>query len=107
MQPDRSNWRDQAAYDYLDDLAAPELGWECLRRNPEYQHDYAKLAGEPSERVDLMDQVGRRWGLCFPDPTGSDRDCRRDILASRNRYQRRGPHGRTRSTRRRDWRPRR
>ena len=39
MQPDRSNWRDQAAYDYLDDLAAPELGWECLRRNPEYQDD--------------------------------------------------------------------
>ena len=22
MHPDRSNWRDQAAYDYLDDLAA-------------------------------------------------------------------------------------
>ncbi|WP_371683202.1 transcriptional regulator domain-containing protein, partial [Salipiger sp. D13] len=57
MQPDRSNWRDQSAYDYLDDLAAPELGWECLRRNPEYQHDYAELAGGPPERADLRDQV--------------------------------------------------
>ncbi|WP_419247663.1 transcriptional regulator domain-containing protein [Roseibium aggregatum] len=96
MQPDRSNWRDQAAYDYLDDLAAPELGWECLRRNPEYQHDYAELAGGPPERADLRDQIGRRWGLCFPDPARSDRDCCRDILASGDRYQRRGLRGRPR-----------
>jgi hypothetical protein len=107
MQPDRSNWRDQAAYDYLNDLAAPELGWECLRRNPEYQHDYAELAGGPPERADLRDQVGRRWGLCFPDPARPARDCRRDILAPRDRYQRRGLGGRPRGTRWRDWRPRR
>lgn len=102
MQPDRSNWRDQAAYDYLDDLAAPELGWECLRRNPEYQDDYAELVGGPPERADLRDQVGRRWGLCFPDTARFGRDCCRDILAPRNRYQRRGLRGRPRSTRRRD-----
>ncbi|WP_425414306.1 transcriptional regulator domain-containing protein [Salipiger mucosus] len=107
MQPDRSNWRNQAAYDYLDDLAAPELGWECLRRNPEYQHDYAELAGGPPERADLSEQVGHRWGLCFPGSPRSERDCRRDILAPRNRYQRCDPRGRPRGTRGRGRRPRR
>ena len=106
MQPGRSNWRDQAAYDYLDDLAAPDLGWECLRRNPEYQHDYAKLAGEPPERVDLMDQVGRRWGLCFPDPARAARLRCGGVLVSGGRYRCRGARCRPRGTGRRGRRPR-
>ena len=101
MQPDRSNWRDQAAYDYLDDLAAPELGWECLRRNPEYQHDYAELAGGPPERADLRDQVGRRWGLCFPDPTRAARLRSGGVLVSGGRHECRGARCRPRGTWRR------
>ena len=42
MEPDPSQWRSSISYDYFDDLGVPDLAWECLRRNVDYQHDYSK-----------------------------------------------------------------
>lgn len=61
MSPDASRWRSPEAYDYLDELPAAELAWECLRRNPEYQKDFAQ-AQEAAPHGDWS----ARWGLRFP-----------------------------------------
>lgn len=44
------NWRDESAYeDHGDDLEA--WAWECLRRDPEYQADYARWAALPDTMI--------------------------------------------------------
>ncbi|MER9291522.1 DUF6499 domain-containing protein [Mesorhizobium sp. M0510] len=50
MRPDTSLWRSSSTYDYLDDLVAADLAWEWLRRNPDYQRDYAE-AEHPDRTV--------------------------------------------------------
>lgn len=82
MNPDRSNWRSSSAYEYLDDLTAPEIGWECLRRNSDYQRDYQVLEGGPPAADELRDQLSRRWGLRFPDRAGAFGLAGRDLLAA-------------------------
>ncbi|WP_374636266.1 transcriptional regulator domain-containing protein [Agrobacterium salinitolerans] len=47
---------------------APDLAWEWLRRNSEYQHDYSKVEGQTEESELLVNAVRRRWGLQFPCP---------------------------------------
>jgi hypothetical protein len=68
MTPDISNWRASPNYDYIDRLVAPDLAWEWLRRNSEYQHDYSKVEGQKEESELLVNAVRRRWGLQFPCP---------------------------------------
>ena len=46
MAPDPSQWRASTSYDYFDDLGISDLAWECLRRNVDYQRDYAKALKE-------------------------------------------------------------
>nr|WP_244670199.1 DUF6499 domain-containing protein [Rhodoplanes elegans] len=67
MGPDTSRWRTSETYDYLDLLVAPDLAWEWLRRNTNYQADFAE-----SERSSVAAQrftalVRSRWGLLFRD----------------------------------------
>lgn len=60
MTPDTSRWRSSETYDYLDSLDAPDLAWEWLRRNPEYQQDYTRADSPP-----LRHELHRKWGLQF------------------------------------------
>nr|WP_246765381.1 DUF6499 domain-containing protein [Aminobacter sp. SR38] len=60
MTPDISRWRSSEIYEYLDTLDSPDLAWEWLRRNTEYQKDYAR-ADSPS----LKRELRRKWGLQF------------------------------------------
>lgn len=97
--PEKGTWRIAAAYDYVSDLDAPDLAWEFLRRNSEYQQDYARLtdSGHSEEQASIV--LREKWGLSFrgrspypvparqrtldtsgrpidPDPTQPpDRDC--------------------------------
>lgn len=52
------NWRSEAAYEdhgeYIDEWA-----WECLRRNPEYQADYAQWNALPD--TELCEDGRSRW----------------------------------------------
>ena len=55
MPPD---WRDAEAYTYFDDLDAPGLAWECLRRNPRYRAEFPEMTAGNRSPSD--------WGLRFP-----------------------------------------
>jgi hypothetical protein len=78
MRPDTSRWRDESAYDYLDTIPASGLAWECLRRNRDYQNDYALTLGGTGDLKRAEERLMRRWGLRFrgqaePDLAGPER----------------------------------
>jgi hypothetical protein len=88
MGPDTSRWRSSSTYDYVDNLFAPDLAWEWLRRNNSYQRDYARGERSTSDADRLMTLVRRRWGLTFPDRSIARRYRHHSILGagSRSRY---------------------
>jgi len=65
MSTTPTRWRDPEAYDYLDNLAAPDLAWEFLRRNPDYRRGYAALMANPDDPA-ARAAFRARWGLLFP-----------------------------------------
>jgi hypothetical protein len=69
--PPVPDWRSAAAYAYLDGLNPAELAWEFLRRNPDYQRDYRIAAGETAGQAEFPESLILRWGLPFPDRSGS------------------------------------
>lgn len=66
MRPDTSRWRSSPSYDYVDDLRAPDLAWEWLRRNADYQRDYAQIGLRVEDQERLTKLVRQHWGLLFP-----------------------------------------
>ncbi|MER8779206.1 DUF6499 domain-containing protein [Mesorhizobium sp. M0977] len=77
MRPDTSQWRSSSTYDYLDNLVAADLAWEWLRRNADYQRDYAEVKHPDADRERLTNMVRIRWGLRFPCPPNFQ--CHQDI----------------------------
>jgi hypothetical protein len=65
MGPDPSQWRSSTSYDYFDDLRISDLAWECLRRNADYQRDYAKTLHETVDPEQATTSFRLRWGLQF------------------------------------------
>nr|WP_237353988.1 DUF6499 domain-containing protein [Xanthobacter sp. YC-JY1] len=65
MKPDTSRWREDASYDYFDDLSVEGLAWECLRRDETYQDHYLALVTAGSDADPLPREVEQRWGLRF------------------------------------------
>lgn len=68
MKPDLSQWQSNAAYSYVDHLDVADVAWEWLRRNQDYQNDFAlylrtKNAEKRSAHASGMTE---RWGLRFP-----------------------------------------
>lgn len=64
-------WQLTARYLYLLHLDGPALAWEYLRRNPDYQTDYAAHA----QRRRHVSPDPLRWGLlAWEDPRGDARD---------------------------------
>jgi hypothetical protein len=86
---DPSNWRDEAAYAYFDDLDAEGLAWECLRRNVSYQVEFGQSETYRSPHPEVDDACRQRWGLRFRDFIGSDRTRHNGILGTGSRYRRR------------------
>ncbi|MER9955215.1 DUF6499 domain-containing protein [Mesorhizobium australicum] len=76
MRPDTSQWRSSSTYDYLDDLVAADIAWEWLRRNADYQRDYAEAERPDADPERLTNIVRMRWGLRFPCPPNFQ--CHRD-----------------------------
>lgn len=66
----RAEWRSQAAYEGLRSLDAPCFAWEFLNRNPDFEHDRARL-DKASKQGPLsateLDRFARRWGVRFHD----------------------------------------
>lgn len=55
------DWRRTGDYELLRNLHAPDLAWECLRRNPDYRDDYQRtlISHQGAELSDRM----IHWGL--------------------------------------------
>lgn len=60
--PRRPDWRSPSDYEYLRQLDRAELAWEFLRRNPDYQKDFARIVDASSREAVA---IAERWGLCF------------------------------------------
>ncbi|MFG1360138.1 MULTISPECIES: transcriptional regulator domain-containing protein [Xanthobacter] len=71
MSLDTSRWRSQSTYDYVDTLTAPDIGWEWLRRNEDYQRSYADLSPADAPATALAEGAARKWGLRFPRRSGA------------------------------------
>ena len=69
MTPDTSQWRRESAYKYFDTTPASGLAWECLRRNSEYQKDFALSFERSGDLQRVHQRMMRRWGLRFPGQT--------------------------------------
>lgn len=80
MHPDTSRWRSSPTYDYVDGLRAPDLAWEWLRRNADYQRDYAQIGLRVEDQERLMKLVRQRWGLLFPGSSHFERYSRTSVL---------------------------
>jgi len=63
--PEQGTWRISTAYEYVNDLDAPDLAWEFLRRNPEYQQDYKRLKGHGLDEDKAEVALANKWGLSF------------------------------------------
>lgn len=63
--PEQGTWRISTAYDYVNELDAPDLAWEFLRRNPEYQKDYARLTAADTDDQVVRSEIADHWGLSF------------------------------------------
>ncbi len=88
MFPDDSRWQEPATYDYVDDLHAPGVGWDWLRRNTEYQAGYAELKSQADE-TSAADRFASTWGLRFRRRALAECHADAGVLASRGRHQRR------------------
>lgn len=65
MVPDTSRWRSSSTYDYVDSLSAPDIAWEWLRRNSDYQADYLAIQKSGASRGQDVNTLRNRWGLYF------------------------------------------
>jgi len=63
--PEQGKWRISTAYDYVDELDAPDLAWEFLRRNPDYRKDIARLQSRDDNTEPIATAVAEKWGLSF------------------------------------------
>lgn len=60
MKPDTSKWRDPQAYTFVKGASADVIAWEFLRRNSQYQQDFAA-----SRSAKATPALRKRWGLQF------------------------------------------
>lgn len=65
MTPDTAQWRNDSVYAHYDTIPASGLAWECLRRNRDYQKDYASSLQATGDLQRVHQRMMRRWGLRF------------------------------------------
>lgn len=92
MTLDTSRWRSSSTYDFVDGLVAPDLAWEWLRRNADYQRDYAESEHPAADTQRLTDLVRTRWGLRFPCPPNFQRHRNNGVLGAGGRPGHRNSH---------------
>ena len=89
MTPDISHWRSSERYEYVEDLVSPELAWEWLRRNEDYQRDFEAAQVEPNADTAAIEATKSRWGLRFPVVADPRRQGGRAHLGAHRQYRRR------------------
>ncbi|MDF3811239.1 DUF6499 domain-containing protein (plasmid) [Rhodopseudomonas sp. BAL398] len=86
-----SDWRSEAAYDYIDQLTPSDLAWEFLRRNPEYRSSYAQLVATGQISPEAAAAFARHWGLHFRCRSTRQRPVSTDLLDPTSRSRRNRP----------------
>jgi hypothetical protein len=65
-----TSWRSEASAELYADHDHADLAQEFLRRNPDYQRDYAethaRIAKQPTMAHAEKEGLAGRWGLRFP-----------------------------------------
>ena len=76
-------WRSEGRYAGLAQLPPEDLAWEFLRRNPEYQSDYAQIQREEASAKGPGAARARlaRWGLTFRSRSAATRQRTTHLLA--------------------------
>lgn len=82
MSLDPSHWRSASEYAYAETLSAPDLAWEWLRRNVDYQRDYVGAHRRKESPHDLTRIVRQSWGLRFPGRPAAERIAGSGLLAA-------------------------
>ncbi len=93
MSLDPSHWRSASEYEYAESLTAPDLAWEWLRRNVDYQRDYASAKRTKEDPHELTRTVRQSWGLRFPNRSAARCVAGSRLLAARDRPGHCHPHG--------------
>lgn len=66
-RPIGPDWRDAAAYDYVDRLTHEQHAFEYLRRNPDYAADYRRMKAEADAGCPgAAERIAAAWGLRCP-----------------------------------------
>lgn len=60
------DWQASETYEYVNNIPAAGLAWEFLRRNEDYNRDYAELMSQKRAAKDQLDHFSTHWGLRFP-----------------------------------------
>lgn len=89
MTPDISHWRSSERYEYVERLVSPELAWEWLRRNEDYQRDFEAAQVEPDAGTMATEATMSKWGLRFPAVAGPRRQRGRAHLGAHREHWRR------------------
>jgi Family of unknown function (DUF6499) len=92
MSLDPSHWRSASEYAYAETLSAPDLAWEWLRRNVDYQRDYASADLKKEDPHELTRIVRQSWGLRFPGSAALQCRASRHLLAAGGRPRHPHPH---------------
>lgn len=69
MKPNTSLWRVASTYDFVDHAGVDDIAWECLRRNRNYQKEYAGLKERGALNRPVPAELERCWGLRFRRPS--------------------------------------
>ncbi|WP_420971699.1 transcriptional regulator domain-containing protein [Bradyrhizobium sp. B120] len=59
-----ADWRSESAYNDVKRAETPDIAWEWLRRDREYQKDFRGLLRR--KQSSATDHLRRKWGLTFP-----------------------------------------
>jgi hypothetical protein len=84
MALDPSHWRSASEYAYAETLSAPDLAWEWLRRNVDYQRDYVSAHWNKDDPHELTRIVRQSWGLRFSGRSTEERIACGRLLATGN-----------------------
>ena len=82
MTPDISHWRSPERYEYVESLVSPELAWEWLRRNGDYQRDFEAAQLEPNADTAATEATRSRWGRGFETPPPGLGVMSRDVVSA-------------------------
>ncbi len=90
---DQSSWRSPSTAEHYEVHDFGDFAQEFLRRNSDYQSEWAHAEMRATENIDCADKakegLAGRWGLCFPLRAGCKAERKSGFVVARGHAQRR------------------